>query len=50
MTFFAFFFYLNFCWTKAHFVEPLVAPVLDFVSFLMGFSFLVVCGDPKGQN
>ena len=22
---------LNFCWSKVHFVEPLIAPVLDFV-------------------
>ena len=24
-------FFFNFCWTKAHFVEPLIDPVLDFV-------------------
>ena len=29
--FFFVLFFSNFCWTKAHFVEPLIAPVLDFV-------------------
>ena len=24
-------FFKNFCWTKVHFVEPLLAPILDFV-------------------
>ena len=32
-------FFKKMCWTKAHFAEPLIAPVLDFVCpwFQMGF-------------
>ena len=58
--FFFFFFFLNFCWTNVHSVEPLIAPVLDFVcpsSWVSKpewisrlHSFLPVCCDPEGHN
>ena len=31
VTFFFLSFFFKFCWTKVHFVGPLIAPVLDFV-------------------
>ena len=53
-------FFINFCWTNVHFVEPLIAPVLDFVcpsSWVSKpewisclHSFLLVCCDPEGHN
>ena len=33
---------LNFHWTKVHFVGPLIAPILDFVTLPMGFKVRVV--------
>ena len=57
---FFFFFLINFCWTNVHFVEPLIAPVLDFVcpsSWVSKpewisrlHSFLLACCDPEGHN
>ena len=57
--FFFFFFYKFFVWTKVHFVEPLIAPVLDFVcpsSWVSNpewisclHSFLLACCDPEGH-
>ena len=53
-------FFLIFVWTKVHFVEPLIAPVLDFVcpsSWVSKpewisclHSFLLACCDPEGHN
>ena len=38
-----FFLFLNFCWTKVHFVGPLIAPILDLCVILpMGFKARVV--------
>ena len=57
--FFFFFFFKFFVWTKVHFVEPLIAPVLDFVcpsSWVSNpewisclHSFLLACCDPEGH-
>ena len=54
-----FFFFKFFVWTKVHFVEPLIAPVLDFVcpsSWVSNpewiaclHSFLLACCDPEGH-
>ena len=56
---FFFFFFKFFVWTKVHFVEPLIAPVLDFVcssSWVSNpewtsclYSFLLACCDPEGH-
>ena len=58
-TFFFLFFFKFFCWTKAQFVEPLIAPVLDFVCpssrvsnpewISRLHSFLLACCDPEGH-
>ena len=34
--------FLNFHWTNIHFVGPLIAPILDFVTLPMGFKVRVV--------
>ena len=54
------FFFKIFVWTKVHFVDPLIAPVLDFVcpsSWVSNpewishlHSFLLACCDPEGHN
>ena len=54
-----FFFFFFFCWTKAQFVESLIAPVLDFVCpssrvsnpewISRLHSFLLACSDPEGH-
>ena len=48
-----------FCWTKVHFVGPLIAPVFDFVSpsrwvskpgwFSHLYTYLLACSEPKGH-
>ena len=52
-------FFLKFCWTKVHFVGPLLAPILDFVWPSPGVSkpgwfsclhtHLLACSEPKGN-
>ena len=54
-----FFFFKFFVWTKVHFVEPLIAPVLDFVCPSLWVSnpewisclhsFLLACCHPEGH-